>query len=167
MPTLRCGRSLAHPIVKLLLLGLIWAYLHHFCAGIRFLLLDLHIGTELTAARQSSLRRAGRQPRADRDHRSAALVTRVIVGAHYGLEDWLAQRVTAVVMALYTLLLLGIALYQGGIDYASWTALFAHPALRIATLLFAWRCSGTPGSACATSGWTTSSRRACGWRWKC
>ena len=46
--------SLAHPIAKLLLLGLVWAYLHHFCAGIRYLLLDLHIGTELTPSRQSS-----------------------------------------------------------------------------------------------------------------
>ena len=64
------------------------------------------------------------------------MVTRVIVGAHYGWKDWLAQRATAVIMALYTLLLLGIALYQGGIDYASWTALFAHPTFRIATLLF-------------------------------
>ena len=40
--------------VKLLLLGLLWAYLHHFCAGIRFLLLDLHIGIEKEAARQSA-----------------------------------------------------------------------------------------------------------------
>lgn len=43
------------PIVKLVVLGLAWAYLHHFCAGIRFLLLDLHVGTELQPARQSSL----------------------------------------------------------------------------------------------------------------
>ena len=46
--------SLVHPIPKLLLLGLAWAYLHHFCAGIRYLLLDLHIGTELRPLRQSS-----------------------------------------------------------------------------------------------------------------
>ena len=64
------------------------------------------------------------------------MVTRVIVGAHYGWKDWLAQRVSAVVMAAYTLLLLGIALYHGGIDYPLWTALFAHPVFRIATLLF-------------------------------
>lgn len=44
----------AHPLAKLLLLGLLWAYLHHFCAGIRFLLLDLHIGGDLSAARNSS-----------------------------------------------------------------------------------------------------------------
>jgi len=46
--------GLAHPVAKLALLGLVWAYLHHFCAGIRYLLLDLHIGTELTPSRQSS-----------------------------------------------------------------------------------------------------------------
>lgn len=39
---------------KLILFGLLWAYLHHFCAGIRFLLLDLHIGGDLEAARKSS-----------------------------------------------------------------------------------------------------------------
>jgi succinate dehydrogenase / fumarate reductase cytochrome b subunit len=43
-----------HPLVKILLIGLLWAYMHHFCAGIRFLLLDLHKGTELQAARNSS-----------------------------------------------------------------------------------------------------------------
>ena len=36
------------------LAGLIWAFIHHFCAGIRFLLLDLHIGIEKEAARQSA-----------------------------------------------------------------------------------------------------------------
>lgn len=40
--------------VKLVLFGLLWAYLHHFCAGIRFLLLDMHKGLELEAARNSS-----------------------------------------------------------------------------------------------------------------
>jgi len=64
------------------------------------------------------------------------LVARTIVGAHYGWKDWLAQRATAVVMALYTVLLLGIALFQGGIDHATWMGLFAHPVFRIATLLF-------------------------------
>lgn len=40
--------------IKLVLFGLLWAYLHHFCAGIRFLLLDMHIGGDLEPARQSS-----------------------------------------------------------------------------------------------------------------
>lgn len=43
-----------HPLAKLFLLGLLWAYLHHFCAGIRFLLLDMHQGLELSAARNSA-----------------------------------------------------------------------------------------------------------------
>lgn len=43
------------PFVKLVVFGLIWAYLHHFCAGIRFLLLDVHRGIELQPARRSSV----------------------------------------------------------------------------------------------------------------
>jgi succinate dehydrogenase / fumarate reductase, membrane anchor subunit len=65
------------------------------------------------------------------------VVRRAIVGAHYGWMDFLAQRITAVVMAVYTLLVLAIALYRGGIDYAVWQSLFAFTAFRIATLLFA------------------------------
>lgn len=40
--------------VKLVLLALIWSYLHHFCAGIRFLLLDVHMGVEKEKARASA-----------------------------------------------------------------------------------------------------------------
>jgi succinate dehydrogenase / fumarate reductase cytochrome b subunit len=39
---------------KLVLAGLIWAFVHHFCAGIRFLLLDLHIGIDKEAASKSA-----------------------------------------------------------------------------------------------------------------
>jgi succinate dehydrogenase / fumarate reductase cytochrome b subunit len=46
--------SLATPFAKLVVIGLLWAFLHHFCAGIRYLALDLDIGTELAAARASS-----------------------------------------------------------------------------------------------------------------
>lgn len=45
----------SHPLAKLVLIGLVWAYLHHFCAGIRFLLLDLDQGIQLKQARQSSV----------------------------------------------------------------------------------------------------------------
>lgn len=44
----------AHPLVKLLLLGLLWAYLHHFCMGIRILLIDVHVGVEKEQARASA-----------------------------------------------------------------------------------------------------------------
>lgn len=39
---------------KVILAGLLWAFVHHFCAGIRFLLLDLHIGIEKEAAKKSA-----------------------------------------------------------------------------------------------------------------
>src|ERR1700680_3666479 len=45
----------AHPLCKLVLVGLAWAYLHHFFAGIRYLLIDLHVGDDLAPARQSSV----------------------------------------------------------------------------------------------------------------
>ncbi|QDQ28594.1 succinate dehydrogenase, cytochrome b556 subunit [Chitinimonas arctica] len=43
-----------HPLVKLGLIGLLWAYLHHACAGIRFLFLDIHKGLELETARYTA-----------------------------------------------------------------------------------------------------------------
>lgn len=46
---------LAHPLSKLALLGLLWAFLHHFCAGLRYLAIDLHYVPNLKLARQSSL----------------------------------------------------------------------------------------------------------------
>lgn len=46
--------TISHPLVKLILLGLLWAYLHHFCAGIRFLALDLHKGLDLPTARKTA-----------------------------------------------------------------------------------------------------------------
>ena len=45
---------LHHPLSKLFLLGLLWAFFHHFCAGIRYLALDLHYGSSLKQARNSS-----------------------------------------------------------------------------------------------------------------
>jgi len=46
--------AFATPLAKLVLIGLLWAFLHHFCAGIRYLALDLDVGTDLPAARASS-----------------------------------------------------------------------------------------------------------------
>lgn len=45
---------IANPFVKLILFGLIWAFLHHLFAGLRYLALDLHWGVELDKARASS-----------------------------------------------------------------------------------------------------------------
>ncbi len=44
----------SHWFAKLVLLVLVWAYLHHFCAGIRFLILDLHVGVGKEQARTSA-----------------------------------------------------------------------------------------------------------------
>lgn len=46
---------LAHALVKMALALLAWAYLHHFCAGIRYLLLDIHVGVAKDDARRSSI----------------------------------------------------------------------------------------------------------------
>ncbi len=46
--------AFAHPLAKLVLIGFVWAYLHHLFAGIRYLLLDLHWGIDLEPARRSS-----------------------------------------------------------------------------------------------------------------
>ena len=42
-------------LVKLILLGLIWAFVHHFCMGIRILLIDIHVGVEREQARSSAM----------------------------------------------------------------------------------------------------------------
>jgi succinate dehydrogenase / fumarate reductase cytochrome b subunit len=44
----------ANPLVKLVLIGLLWAFLHHFCMGIRILLIDIHVGVEKAKARDSA-----------------------------------------------------------------------------------------------------------------
>ena len=41
-------------LLKLVSLGLIWGYLHHFCAGIRYLALDLHLGNDKESAKKSA-----------------------------------------------------------------------------------------------------------------
>jgi len=45
----------AHPLMKLVLIGLLWGYLHHLLAGLRHLFLDLNLGTELATARLTSM----------------------------------------------------------------------------------------------------------------
>jgi succinate dehydrogenase / fumarate reductase cytochrome b subunit len=45
----------SHWFVKLIILALAWSYLHHFCAGIRHLLMDVHVGLDKDSARKSSV----------------------------------------------------------------------------------------------------------------
>ena len=46
--------TLGHPLVKLLMIGFLWAYLHHLFAGLRHLGLDLRLGSDLPKARATS-----------------------------------------------------------------------------------------------------------------
>ena len=67
------------------------------------------------------------------------MVTRALrqaSGAHYGWRDWLAQRITAIVMALYTVLLLAVCLWNGGINYPLWKTMFASGVFKLATFVF-------------------------------
>lgn len=59
---------------------------------------------------------------------------RVVVGAHYGLRDWLAQRVTAILMTLFTLLVLArLVLTKGPIGYELWAGLFSSQWMKALT----------------------------------
>ena len=81
--------------LKLVCLALIWAYLHHFCAG----------GSK-----------------------------RTVVGAHYGIRDWMVQRVTGVLMALFTIVLLAKLIFStGSVGYDLWAGIFAPQWMKFLT----------------------------------
>ena len=71
---------------------------------------------------------------------------RVVTGAHYGMRDWLAQRVTAALMALFTLLVLGqVLLNKGPMGYEKWAGIFSSQWMKaltfsiiLAMLLHVW-----------------------------
>jgi succinate dehydrogenase / fumarate reductase cytochrome b subunit len=69
----RYRAAFASPLVKLTLIGLLWAFLHHLLAGLRFLALDLHYGTDLPSARATSW---------------AVLVTAIVLTAVLGVWLW-------------------------------------------------------------------------------
>jgi len=59
---------------------------------------------------------------------------RIVVGAHYGLRDWLGQRVTAGLMALFTLLVLAQVIFsKGPIGYNLWAGIFAAQWMKFLT----------------------------------
>jgi succinate dehydrogenase / fumarate reductase membrane anchor subunit len=64
------------------------------------------------------------------------MVNRVVTGAHYGLRDWVLQRVTAIIMATYTVFMAGWLLLHSGAGYDAWTGLFANNVVRSFSLLF-------------------------------
>jgi succinate dehydrogenase / fumarate reductase membrane anchor subunit len=50
---------------------------------------------------------------------------RLVVGAHYGVGDFIVQRITAVIMAVYTIVLCVGLLFTSNLDFASWRHLFS------------------------------------------
>ena len=64
------------------------------------------------------------------------MTQRVVTGAHYGLTDWLAQRITAAIMAVYSIIALVVILSGLPLTYAVWKDLFSQGWMRVATLLF-------------------------------
>ena len=60
---------------------------------------------------------------------------RIVVGAHYGLKDWLAQRVTALVMAVFTIFMIA-AIAGGAVSSAdAWRGFMAHRLVQIVSFL--------------------------------
>jgi len=60
---------------------------------------------------------------------------RTVVGAHYGLHDWLSQRVTAVLMAVFTVVLVVQLLMPGELGYDRWAGIFAAQWMKLLTLV--------------------------------
>ncbi|KPF48345.1 succinate dehydrogenase [beta proteobacterium AAP121] len=61
---------------------------------------------------------------------------RVVTGAHYGMRDWLSQRVTATLMAIYTVVLLAQVLFTSGpIGYDAWAGIFSAQWMKVLTLV--------------------------------
>jgi succinate dehydrogenase / fumarate reductase membrane anchor subunit len=64
-----------------------------------------------------------------------AMVTQATNASRSGLTDWLIQRVSAVILALYALFILGYLILQPQLDYSGWQQLFSYNWMRIFSLL--------------------------------
>jgi succinate dehydrogenase / fumarate reductase, membrane anchor subunit len=60
---------------------------------------------------------------------------RIVVGAHYGLRDWLSQRVTAMLMALFTIAVVVQVLMPGAMGYDKWAGIFASQWMKVLTFV--------------------------------
>ncbi len=60
---------------------------------------------------------------------------RLVVGAHYGMRDWLAQRLTAILMAVFTIVLLVSFLTGQNFTYEGWAGLFARQWFKLFTMV--------------------------------
>ena len=60
---------------------------------------------------------------------------RVVVGAHYGMRDWLSQRITAVLMAIFTIVLLAQVIFGGPLGYDRWAGIFSTQWMKVLTFV--------------------------------
>ena len=60
---------------------------------------------------------------------------RLVVGAHYGFRDWLSQRITAALMALFTLVVLVQVLMPGEMGYDKWAGIFSAQWMKLLTFV--------------------------------
>ena len=60
---------------------------------------------------------------------------RLVVGAHYGVRDWLAQRITSVFMAVFTVVVVIQVLMPGRLDYYRWSAIFSSQWMKVLTFV--------------------------------
>ena len=64
------------------------------------------------------------------------MIQRNVVGAHYGLTDWIAQRATAVIMAVYTVIIGAVLLVVRPGSFEAWQGVFGHGFIKFVTFLF-------------------------------
>ncbi len=61
---------------------------------------------------------------------------RIVVGAHYGLRDWLSQRITAALMAIFTaIVLVQVLTTPGELGYDQWAGIFAAQWMKVLTFV--------------------------------
>ncbi len=61
------------------------------------------------------------------------MVKRIVVGAHYGLRDWMVQRVTGGIIGVYAIFLIAVLAAQPTLDFIGWRSVFTHTWMRVPT----------------------------------
>ena len=64
------------------------------------------------------------------------MINRIVVGAHYGLKDWIIQRATAVIMAVYSVIMAVVLLLVRPSGFEAWQGVFANGPIKFLTFLF-------------------------------
>ncbi len=64
------------------------------------------------------------------------MINRIVVGAHYGLKDWIVQRATAVIMAVYSVVMAGVLLVLRPSTFEAWREVMSCGLVKFATFLF-------------------------------